>query len=135
MDKLSNNFGGCGLINEGNTCSLHVRRGDYLNLPDHHPTQSIEYYKKSVSLIGNDKTYFIFSDDIEWCKENLSNIDNSFIVDHSYKGDRFGEYLELMKNCNHFIIPNSSFAWWSAYLCDNQNKIVMNNRKHRENKL
>ena len=52
------------------TCSLHVRRGDYLGLPNHHPTQTIEYYKESVNIIGLDKTFVIFSDDINWCKEN-----------------------------------------------------------------
>jgi len=114
-------------IKSTNSVMLNVRRTDFVN-SSFHGTMDVDYYNNAISII-NEKVenpkYFIFSDDIEWCKENLSNIDNSFIVDHSYKGDRFGEYLELMKNCKHFIIPNSSFAWWSAYLCENENKIVI----------
>lgn len=114
-------------IKNSNSVMLNVRRSDFVN-NDYHGTMDVDYYKNAISII-NEKVenpkYFIFSDDIEWCKENLSFIENSTIVDHSYKGDRFGEYLELMKNCKHFIIPNSSFAWWSAYLCENKNKIVI----------
>jgi hypothetical protein len=62
------------------TCSLHVRRGDYLGLPNHHPTQTIEYYKESINIIGIDKTFVIFSDDINWCKENLDFIPNKFLI-------------------------------------------------------
>lgn len=63
-----------------NTCSLHVRRGDYLGLPNHHPQQPIEYYKKAVEIIGDEKTFVIFSDDINWCRENLNFINNKFFI-------------------------------------------------------
>ena len=118
-------------IKNTNSVMLNVRRTDFVN-NSFHGTMDVDYYKNAISII-NEKVenpkYFIFSDDIEWCKENLSNIENSFIVDHSYKGDRFGEYLELMKNCKHYIIPNSSFAWWSAYLSYNNDKIVITPKK------
>lgn len=114
-------------IQNSNSVMLNVRRTDFVN-NSFHGTMDVDYYNRAIDII-NEKVenprYFIFSDDIEWCKDNLQNIKNSFIVDHSYKGDRFGEYLELMKNCKHFIIPNSSFAWWSAYLCNNVDKIVI----------
>ncbi len=114
-------------IKNSNSIMLNVRRTDFVN-NSFHGTMDVNYYEKAISIINekvDNPKYFIFSDDIDWCKENLSSIQNSFIVDHSYKGDRFGEYLELMKNCKHFIIPNSSFAWWSAYLCDNKDKLVI----------
>jgi len=114
-------------IKNNNSVMLNVRRKDFVNNA-FHGTMDVDYYSRAISII-NEKVenpkYFIFSDDIEWCKENLNNIDNSVIVDHSYKGDRFGEYLELMKNCKHYIIPNSSFAWWSAYLSENKDKVVI----------
>ncbi len=114
-------------IRNSNSVMLNVRRTDFVT-NGFHGTMDVSYYQKAMSIVKEKiekPKYFIFSDDIEWCKENLSNIENSFIVDHSYKGDRFGEYLELMKNCKHFIIPNSSFAWWSAYLAENKDKIVI----------
>jgi hypothetical protein len=114
-------------IKSSNSVMLNVRRTDFVNNA-FHGTMDVDYYSKAISIINQkveNPKYFIFSDDIEWCKENLSNIDNSFIVDHSYKGDRFGEYLELMKSCKHHIIPNSSFAWWSAYLSENKDKVVI----------
>ena len=53
------------------TCSLHVRRGNYVERQQYHPLQTVEYYTKSIETIGKDKHYLIFSDDIQWCKEIL----------------------------------------------------------------
>ena len=109
-----------------NSVMLNIRRTDFLNT-DFHGVMGLEYINKSTELleskIDNPK-YFIFSDDIEWCKENIK-LNNMVIVNHSYKGDRFSYYLQLMKECKNFIIPNSSFAWWSAWLSDSPNKIVI----------
>jgi len=113
-------------IKSRNSVMINIRRTDYLNT-NFHGVMDVDYVLKAKSVIESrvDNThYYIFSDDIEWCKENLI-FENSTIVDHSYKGDRFSEYLELMRNCKHFIIPNSSFAWWAAYLSDNLDKIVI----------
>jgi hypothetical protein len=114
-------------IKNCNSVMINVRRTDFVN-NSFHGTMDVDYYNRAINIINENvenPKFFIFSDDIDWCKDNLKNINNSFIVDHSYKGDRFGEYLELMKNCKHYIIPNSSFAWWSAYLNDNKDKIVI----------
>lgn len=118
-------------IKSTNSVMLNVRRTDFVN-SSFHGTMDVDYYKNAISIINekvDNPKYFIFSDDIEWCEENLNFIEDLKIVDHSYKGDRFGEYLELMKNCKNFIIPNSSFAWWSAYLADNEDKIVIAPKK------
>jgi len=112
------------LLND-NTCSLHVRRGDYIRLNQFHPPQTIEYYKESVKLIGDNFNYLIFSDDISWCKENLSFIKNkTFIEDND-------DYLDLylMSMCKNNIIANSSFSWWGAWLNKNENKIVIGPKK------
>jgi hypothetical protein len=47
------------------------------------------------------------------------------VVDHSYKGERFSDYLQLMMACKHFIIPNSTFAWWAAWLSTNTDKLII----------
>lgn len=113
-------------IRDTNSVMINVRRTDYLNT-DFHGVMGMEYINKAIALIESkieNPKYFIFSDDIEWCKENIK-LDNMVIVDHSYKGDRFSYYLQLMIECKHFIIPNSTFAWWAAWLSESDNKIVI----------
>lgn len=113
-------------IKSKNSVLLNIRRTDYLNT-NYHGVMDKEYIDKAVKLIESkikNPKYFLFSDDLDWCIENIK-LPNMTIVNHSYKGDRFSYYLQLMKNCKHFIIPNSSFAWWAAWLNQNENKIVI----------
>jgi|LakMenEpi03Aug12_release.lakeMendotaPanAssembly.Ray.scaffolds.fasta_scaffold27265_8 hypothetical protein len=113
-------------IKHNESVMVNVRRTDYLN-NNFHGVMLEDYFTKAKEIIEskiNKPKYFIFSDDIEWCKNNIK-FDNMFIVDHTYKGNKFEIYLELMKSCKHFIIPNSTFAWWAAWLSDNKNKIVV----------
>lgn len=118
------------LITNSNSVMINVRRTDYLNT-NHHGVMGLEYIYKSVDIIKSkvdNPKFFIFSDDINWCKDNII-LDNMVIVDHSYKGDRFSYYLQLMVMCSHFIIPNSTFAWWAAWLNKNEDKIVIAPKK------
>lgn len=113
-------------IKSKNSVLLNIRRTDYLNT-NYHGVMGKEYIDEAIRIIESkikDPKYFLFSDDLDWCRENIK-LPNMTIVDHSYKGDRFSYYLQLMKNCKHFIIPNSSFAWWAAWLNENENKIVI----------
>ena len=105
---------------ETKTTALHVRRGDYVTHPNHHPVQTIEYYNKAVELIGKDTTIVVFSDDIEWCKKNF-NIDNIIYIEDEK------DYIELylMSLCDNNIISNSSFSWWGAWLNTNEDKKVI----------
>ncbi len=122
-DKVKNMLNN---INRENSVMLNVRRTDYLNT-NIHGVMGMEYIESGIKLIESkieNPHYYLFSDDVEWCVENIK-IDNMTIVDHTYKGDRFSYYLQLMKNCKHFIIPNSSFAWWAAWLNDKDTKIVI----------
>ena len=105
-----------------NTCSVHVRRGDFLKLPNHHPTQSIEYYNKAIEQMPDDSIFLIFSDDIEWCKNNFPNEPDRFKF---IEGKEDYEDLYLMSHCNNNIICNSTFSWWGAWLNNNVNKIVV----------
>lgn len=104
-----------------NTCSIHIRRGDYIGLQNHHPVQTIDYYKKAIELIGLDKLYLIFSDDILWCKSNFNFLKNCIFVENNLDY----EDLYLMSYCNDNIIANSSFSWWGAWLNENPNKRVV----------
>lgn len=96
--------------------SIHVRRGDYLKLKDYHGLLDVEYYKKATSLIGQDEKFVVFSDDIEWCKNNLTFLNN--VIYFSCEED--WEDMVLMATCRNNIIANSTFSWWSAWLSGNE---------------
>jgi hypothetical protein len=96
-----------------------------------HGVLGLDYVNKSKEIIESkikNPHYFIFSDDVDWCIENLSS-ENSTIVSHEYKGEKFSHYLQLMSSCKNFIIPNSTFAWWAAFLSESNGKIVISPQK------
>jgi hypothetical protein len=94
-----------------NTVSLHVRRTDYVTSNGYHPVQSIEYYKNAIDIIGDYDYIFVFSDDIQWCKDNLKFKNMVFMEGFSDIED-----LHIMSLCQNNIIANSSFSWWGAWL-------------------
>jgi hypothetical protein len=103
--------------------AIHVRRGDYLKFPNHHPVPSIEYYKKAIEILNdNTDVFMVFSDDLNWCKENFPN---DFL--YSDESDEFID-LHFMSRCNNFIIANSSFSWWGSYLSNKNPKIIAPSR-------
>jgi hypothetical protein len=111
-----------------------VRRGDYVTSPKTnsvHGTCSLEYYYDSFNLIEKqhkNSHYFIFSDDIEWCKQNLEFIKNKTFIELS-ANERDHEEMYLMSQCKHNIIANSSFSWWGAWLNQNPDKMVIAPKK------
>jgi len=119
------------LIKQSNSVSLHIRRGDYVNLDSakaFHGICSMNYYKEALDIIRNsigDITVFVFSDDIEWCKSNFKTTDRVYFVetDSNYKE------MHLMQNCMHHIIANSSFSWWGAWLNPSEEKMVVAPKK------
>lgn len=112
-------------ILDHNSVALHVRRGDYNNWP-HFGMCNIDYYKKSVSFIEDqveNPKFFIFSDDHDWVKKNIQIQHPSYHITHNDVEKGF-EDLRLMSLCKHFIIANSTFSWWGAWLSLNKDKIV-----------
>ena len=109
-----------GDILKENLCSIHVRRGDYLGLPNHHPACPLEYYEEAMKQMDDSKIFLVFSDDFGWCKENFTNSNVIFIEDNKDYIDLF-----LMTLCQNNIIANSSFSWWGAWLNQNENKKVI----------
>jgi len=106
--------------NGQNNTSLHIRRTDYVSSNGYHPVQTIEYYEEAINKIGDYEKLLIFSDDIEWCKENLKFDRMVFMEGHDDVED-----LWLMSLCKNNIIANSSFSWWGAWLNENENKKVI----------
>lgn len=100
--------------------AIHVRRGDYLKNQNHHPTCTIDYYKKAMQIIGNISEFIFVSDDIDWCKNNFKGQNIHYSPFTNELDD-----LYLMKLCDNQIIANSSFSWWGAYLCSYHNNKVI----------
>ena len=118
------------MIKDCNSTSIHIRRGDYVSnsiTNSFHGVCGIDYYKKAIEIVkkrskNSDCKFFIFSDDIDWSKNNLIG-DEFFFASSNSLSDV--EELLLMSNCNNNIIANSSFSWWGAWLNNNVNKIVI----------
>lgn len=109
--------------------AVHIRRGDYVNNPttnQYHGTCSIEYYQKAaeyiISKVPNVR-FFLFTDDPDFVKNNFGFLANAIVVSDSNRSDI--DELNLMHLCKHFIIANSSFSWWGAWLSQNPEKIVI----------
>ncbi len=101
--------------------ALHIRRGDFLINSDNHHNLGLDYYEKCLSLFDDDRNVIIFSDDPQWCKEQKLFSDDRFLV---AEGNNSHTDLCLMSLCCDFIIANSSFSWWGAWLSKGVNKIV-----------
>lgn len=104
-----------------NYASIHIRRGDYLQYPNHHPQQSIEYYKNAAEIIGIEKTYLIFSDDLDGIKDMFDFLPNKIF----YTSGEDWLDMYTMSFCKDNIICNSTFSWWGAYLNPHEDKKVI----------
>jgi hypothetical protein len=114
----------------GNSVSLHVRRGDYVADPNNfriygnHCNQN--YYEKALATLSKNKgplNVFVFSDDIEWVKENIRIPHPTTHVPEKSAPDY--ELMMLMSLCQSHVIANSTFGWWPAWLDDKKGKVVI----------
>ncbi len=120
------------IVAEKYSISLHVRRTDYVssekNIRFYGSYCNQNYYKKAVETIVTrinipDIHVFVFSDDIQWVKENLDIPYKKTYVSETTIPDY--ERMVLMSYCDHHIIANSTFSWWGAWLNDKKEKIVV----------
>lgn len=115
-------------IRSAPSVAVHVRRGDYLQAKAGHGTCPAEYYRTAmaemVQRCGGTVRFYVFSDDIEWARENLDRGATVSYVDHNGPDEDY-EDLRLMTSCTHHVIANSTFSWWGAWLGSATNKIVI----------
>lgn len=116
-------------IKKTNAVSLHIRRGDYVSNTQTnkiHGTCSLNYYEEAIKEIDRNienPVLYVFSDDIEWVKKHFkTNLSTCYI---DFNDDHPERDINLMSNCKHNIIANSSFSWWGAWLNNNQYKTVI----------
>ena len=110
--------------------SLHIRRGDYVSDPhtaQYHGVCSLDYYQAAVDHLAErvpDPHFFVFSDDLDWAKDNLKLRHAMTLVDVN-DADQGARDMALMMMCQHYVIANSSFSWWGAWLNSHADKIVV----------
>ena len=112
-------------ILKNNSISLHVRRGNYLDLKV--PICSIDYYESALNLISKSIEKFkvyIFTNDVKWCRENFSEKYNITIISSQENIFDYHELI-LMSCCYHNIISNSTFSWWAGWLNNSPNKKII----------
>lgn len=116
-------------IQSANSVGIHVRRGDFLL---HKIFQGIcerDYYEKAIGYVKEHVSsphFFIFSNDIQWCKENIAEYTggNYTTVEINDSANNYLD-MQLMSCCKHNIIAHSTFSWWAAWLNRNEEKIVV----------
>jgi hypothetical protein len=108
------------------TVSIHVRRGDY-NQFTSFGMCSIDYYERALAYMQQqlrEPTFFVFSDDITWARENLPLPVDTTYIDWNQGADSYHD-MHLMSLCHNHIIANSSFSWWGAWLNPSPTKLVV----------
>jgi hypothetical protein len=117
------------ILGSGGIC-LNVRRGDYVQNPltnRVHGVCSKDYYQNALASLQAQRQLgkvFVFSDDVEWCRANFKEGKHLTIVGDEHAGERFSTKFWLMTLSRHFVIPNSTFAWWAAWLGSAPDKLV-----------
>jgi len=95
--------------------ALHIRRGDFLINSGNHHNLSLEWYEKALKKFDPDREVIIFSDDIFWASSQELFKPDRFIISD---GNSSYHDLYLMTQCSDFIIANSTFSWWGAWLAN-----------------
>lgn len=101
--------------------AIHIRRTDYLVLPGF-VSLALSYYERALAEMPDGLPVAIFSDDIEWCLAQELFADRRFVFFES--GDPHVD-LCVMSMCDHFVIANSTFSWWAAWLSANPSKRIV----------
>lgn len=107
--------------------AIHIRRGDYINIGCN---IGLTYYDSAINYLkttlGNNVKYYVFSDDVDFAKDFVKRYHelDMQIVENNSENQTLEDFY-LMTSCDHFIIANSSFSWWAAWLGHNTDKIVI----------
>lgn len=116
------------IIRNSSSVSIHVRKGKDYKKRITKGTCNIDYYKKAIEVINkkvDNPKFFIFSDNIEWCKDNLSFCSPTYVDWNPGSGKGNHLDMQLMTGCKYNIVANSSYSWWGAWLNSNPEKIVV----------
>ena len=113
---------------------VHIRRGDYISnsrASKKLGTQVDEYYVNGSTKLRRmfaASKIIVFSDDIRWAEGFLSPLFDD-IYFSNLTGSSASSDIQMLSQCDHFVLSNSTFGWWAAYLCNNPRKVVMTPKK------
>lgn len=115
-------------LRQETSIAVHIRRGDYTNpeVIKVHGILPIAYYQQAIAIMTDrfpDARFYFFSDDIDWVKNNLQPERAEYIS--GVQSHTHFEDFYLMSCCRHQVIANSSFSWWTAWLNDYPQKMVI----------
>ena len=111
-------------INAKPSIAVHIRRGDYsasrahFTLPGHYYNEAI----RNLETETNPLRLFFFSDDPEWVNSQPFAKKGTVVSDGVLSAI---EEFAIMRSCDHFVIANSTFSWWAAWLGSNPAKRVI----------
>ena len=117
-------------IQASTSVSIHFRRGDYVDNPEFQTmfgSTPLDYYHQAVNHMREkvgEFTLYVFSDDLEYVRENFHPDIKRVYVDVSTPNTAY-EDMRLMSNCQHNIMSASTFSWWSAWLNPYPGKVVI----------
>src|SRR5574344_594145 len=116
------------ILSYDNSVRIHVRRGDYLNVENNNLNNvcDVNYYRKAISYFNRkfkECKFFLFSDDINWCKEHLID-QNIIFIENTDKTNSWID-MYLMTLCKHHINANSTYSWWAAWLSPYKDSIII----------
>lgn len=107
--------------------AIHVRRGDFLKLTGY-KCIDLTYYQKAIEIISaqvRNPVFYVFSDDIGWCKKTFRSLKGTFqYVDADFGLDDILQF-EMMRLCKSFIIANSTYSFWASFLSECKKKIMI----------
>ena len=127
MDSENRNI--AEMIQNSQSVSIHIRRGDYITNPkaiQTHGVCGLDYYNRcteQISLKIKSPRFFVFSDDIDWSRKNIKLPNDAIYVDHNGPNEAYKD-LQLMGFCKYHITANSTFSWWGAWLAAYKDKVV-----------
>lgn len=127
-EPLKNNKSLYDIINKSESVCISIRRGDFVENDEFKKVHFVcdeKYFQEGIKIISEkikNPTFIVFSDDVNWVKENMEFPGQVYYESGT---DPIWEKLRLMYSCKHFIISNSTFSWWAQYLSRNDNKIVV----------
>lgn len=112
---------------DSRSCSLHVRRGDYVGHPSFDNICTQTYYQNAIAemqnRVGRDVLFYVFSDDIAWCRETFG--DKRFLYVNCNHGKDSWQDMMLISSCHHHIMANSTFSWWGSFLGEKEGSFVI----------